>query len=212
MRRRSLWACMALALWAHGVMAWVVVHTAASCNATPQARAVSSVRWVRLAPAPDPTPAPRPSLTLDRDLSAAATAVQATTPGLATPSPSLGGARPVQAFLSPAELDLAARPRSAPDTTLLEGLRWSGVPMRLRLFVDANGTVVDVVVLQSRDAADVEQRVREMFLATGFIAARASGLDVPSYKDVDIAVGDGAAYRRPQKADNPGQWAATTAD
>ena len=179
---------------------------------TPQSRAGSSIRWVRLAPAPDPTPAVRPSLTLDRDLSAAATAAPATTPGLATPSPSRGSARPVQAFLSPAELDLAARPRSAPDTTLLEGLRWSGVPMRVRLFVDASGTVVDVVVLQSRDADDVQQRVREMFLATGFIAARANGLDVPSYKDVDIAVGDGAAHRRPPQDDNPGQWAATAAD
>lgn len=203
---------MALALSAHGVMAWVVLRTAAPCNATSQSRAGSSIRWVRLAPAPDPTPAAQPSLTLDRDLSAATTAAQATTPGLATSSPSRGSARPVQAFLSPAELDLAARPRSAPDTALLEGLRWSGVPMRVRLFVDASGTVVDVVVLQSRDADDVQQRVREMFLATGFIAARANGLDVPSYKDVDIAVGDGAAHRRPQQDDNPGQWAATAAD
>ena len=118
----------------------------------------------------------------------------------------------MQAFLSPAELDLAARPRSAPDTTRLEGLQWSGLPMRLRLFVDANGTVVEVAVLQSHDADDVVQRVREMFLATGFIAARANGLDVPSYKDVDIAVGDGAAHRRPQQDDNPGQWAVPAVD
>jgi len=207
MRRRSVWICMALALSAHGVMAWLVLRSAVCCNAPPQSRGGSSIRWVRLAPAPDPAPAVQPSLTLDRDLSGAATTVPAATPGLATPSPSRGGARPVQAFLSPAELDLAARPRSAPDTTLLEGLRWSGVPMRVRLFVDANGTVVDAVVLQSSDAADVEQRVREMFLATGFIAARANGLDVPSYKDVDIAVGDGAAQRRLRREDNPGRWA-----
>ena len=212
MRRRSLWACMALAMSAHAVVAWVVLRVAAPGNPPPQPRAGSSIRWVRLAPAPDPAPAPRPSLTLDRDISAATAVAQETAPSLASLPPLRASARPVQAFLSPAELDLAARPRSAPDTTRLEGLQWSGVPMRLRLFVDASGTVVEVAVLQSHDTDDVVQRVREMFLATGFIAARANGLDVPSYKDVDIAVGDGAAYRRPQKADNPGQWAATTAD
>jgi hypothetical protein len=198
---------MALALLAHGVVTWAVLRAAAPCNSAPQSHAGSSIRWVRLAPAPAPTPMPPPSLTLDRDMPAAA-AAQGTPPGLAASLPSRGSGRPVQAFLSPAELDLAARPRSAPDTTRLEGLRWSGVPMRLRLFVDASGTVVDVVVLQSRDADDVVQRVREMFLATGFIAARANGLDVASYKDVDIAVGDGAAHRDPRLVDNPGQWAA----
>jgi hypothetical protein len=137
----------------------------------------------------------------------AAAAAQANPASLTASLPSRGSARPVQAFLSPPELDIAARPRSAPDTTRLEGLRWSGVPMRLRLFVDASGTVVDVVVLQSRDADDVVQRVREMFLATGFIAARANGLDVASYKDVDIAVGDGAAHRGLRQEDNPRQWA-----
>src|SRR6516225_8773642 len=78
--------------------------------------------------------------------------------------------------------------RSAPDTALLEGLQWSGVPMRIRLFVDAAGTVVDVVVLRSNDADDVVRRVRQMFLATGFNAARADGRDVPSYKDIELSL------------------------
>ena len=211
MRRRSLWASVALALSVHGMVAWAVFHGSATGNSASESRAGSSIRWMRLAPAPDAAPALRPSLTLDRELSTAV-AVRPARAGHAEPLPSNGSARPVQAFLSPAELDLAARPRSAPDTTRLEGLQWSGVPMRLRLFVDANGTVVDVVVLESRDAADVVQRVREMFLATGFIAARANGLDVPSYKDVDIAVGDGAKHRDLRQEDNPGQWAAAAAE
>jgi len=32
------------------------------------------------------------------------------------------------------ELDVPARPRSAPDLAMLSGLPWSGVPVRLRLF------------------------------------------------------------------------------
>jgi hypothetical protein len=95
---------------------------------------------------------------------------------------------------------------------LLEGLQWSGVPMRLRIFVDAAGTVVDVIVLQSADADDVVQSVRRMFLATGFIAARVNGLDVPSYKDVEIAIGDGRAHDPQQRAGNPGQSAATAVE
>lgn len=95
---------------------------------------------------------------------------------------------------------------------MLEGLRWSGLPIRLRLFVDAAGVVVDVAVLQSGDTDDVMERVRQMFLSTGFIAARANGLDVPSYKDVEIAVGDSRTHDRPQQEANPGQWAAATAD
>jgi hypothetical protein len=207
MRRWSLWACLAPVLSAHGVLAWALVHGAASGSAAPRSRPAPAIRLVSLAVPAEPSAPLRPSLALDREISDAVQG-QAPAPGPAAPSPSRAGARPVTAFLSPAELDLAARPRSAPDTTRLEGLQWSGVPMRLRLFVDAGGTVVDVLVLQSRDTADVVQRVREMFLATGFIAARANGLDVPSYKDVDVAVGDRTAPRGLQREDDPGQSAA----
>ena len=212
MRRRSLWACLAIVLSAHGAMAWALLRAPASGDSRPESHARTSIRLVALAAGAGTARALQASSSEGRKEVAVAPAAPVATPRLDAPSPSLRGARPIEAFLSPAELDIGARPRSAPDTTMLEGLRWSGVPMRLRLFVDAAGTVVDVVVLQSGDADDVVQSVRQMFLATGFIAARANGTDVPSYKDVEIAVGDGRPHDRPRREGDPGQEAATAVE
>jgi hypothetical protein len=203
---------MAIVLSAHGAMGWILLRAAASGNSKPESHARPSIRLVTLAAGADPAPVLPPASSDGRKDVAATRAAPVAAPHPDTPSPSLRSARPIEAFLSPAELDLAARPRSAPDTTLLEGLQWSGVPMRLRIFVDAAGTVVDVIVLQSADADDVVQSVRRMFLATGFIAARVNGLDVPSYKDVEIAIGDGRAHDPQQRAGNPGQSAATAVE
>ncbi len=93
-------------------------------------------------------------------------------------------------YRSPAQLDQPARTRSAPDLSLLNGLSWSGLPIRLRLFIDTSGTVVDTQVLQSGEAEDVVERVRQMFLATGFTAGTVHGQQVPSYKDIEILVGN----------------------
>jgi hypothetical protein len=92
-------------------------------------------------------------------------------------------------YRSPAALDEPIRPRSAPDLSMLEGLAWSGVPVRLRLFIDSQGTVVDTEVLQSADADEVLARVRAMFLATGFTSGTVAGQPVPSYKDIEITIG-----------------------
>jgi hypothetical protein len=86
------------------------------------------------------------------------------------------------------DLDRAAVPRSAPDVSMLEGLHFSGLPMRLRLYVDGTGKVVDVVVLQATDDNEVLDRVRHMFLSTAFIAGRLRGEDVASYKDLELVL------------------------
>jgi hypothetical protein len=86
------------------------------------------------------------------------------------------------------DLDRAAVPRSAPDVSMLEGLHFSGLPMRLRLYVDATGKVVDVVALQTADDDEVLDRVRHMFLSTAFIAGRLRGEDVASYKDLELVL------------------------
>ena len=179
---------MALVLFAHGVMAWVFLHVAASGDSKPDSPAWPPIRLVAVIASAHPPAALQAPPPGGRAGVTARTAASSATAPRRVPSPSGRSARPLETFLSPAELDLPARPRSAPDTTLLEGLHWSGLPMRLRLFVDGAGTVVEVAVLQSADADEVVERVRQMFLSTGFIAARANGLDVPSYKDVEIAV------------------------
>jgi len=86
------------------------------------------------------------------------------------------------------ELDVPARPRSAPDLAMLSGLPWSGVPVRLRLFIDSDGFVVDTQVLQSAEAPDVIESVRRMFLSTSFTAGLVKGQPVPSFKDIELNV------------------------
>ncbi|MFL6697678.1 MAG: hypothetical protein ACJ8GJ_10965 [Vitreoscilla sp.] len=92
-------------------------------------------------------------------------------------------------YRSPADLDQPIRPRSAPDLSMLKGLAGSGVPIRLRLFIDSQGTVVDTQVLESADPDEVLARVRAMFLATGFTSGTAAGQPVSSYKDIEITIG-----------------------
>jgi hypothetical protein len=107
----------------------------------------------------------------------------------APPSPQRTTAAPIREFKSPAEVDRIAIPYPAPDMSLLSGLDWSGIPMRLRLFIDANGRCIDVQVLKTSDSARVMARVREMFLLTHFLPARRSGEDVDSYRDIELNVG-----------------------
>ncbi len=92
-------------------------------------------------------------------------------------------------YRTPAQLDAPPRARSAPDVSILGGLAWSGTPIRLRLFIDDQGHVVDAQVLQSSEADDVIALVRQVFLATGFTPGIQHGQPVPSYKDVEITVG-----------------------
>jgi len=105
----------------------------------------------------------------------------------ATPAPQTGVAA-FAGFKPSRDLDRAAVPRSAPDVSMLEGLHFSGLPMRVRLYVDGTGKVVDVVVLQAVDDDEVLDRVRHMFLSTAFIAGRLRGEDVASYKDLELVL------------------------
>ena len=98
--------------------------------------------------------------------------------------PSLRGYLPSQV------LDRAALPRSAPDERMLAGVLFSGLPMKVRLFIDAAGSVVDVEILQADEDAEALQQLRRMFIATLFIAGRHQGADVASYKDVELSPGE----------------------
>lgn len=103
----------------------------------------------------------------------------------ALPASSIG----IGIYRAASALDAPVRTRSAPDMAQLVGLPWSGMPLRIRLFIDAQGAVVATQVLQSSEADDVVDRVRRMFLATGFTAGTQGGLPVPSYKDIELTIG-----------------------
>jgi outer membrane biosynthesis protein TonB len=89
--------------------------------------------------------------------------------------------------LPPSVLDRAPLPLSAPDETLLDAVAATGLPVRLRLYIEADGRVSAVQVLAAsafdREAA---ARMQQMFLATAFMPGRVDGRDVASFMDVEV--------------------------
>lgn len=194
MNRRSLHVCAAvlpLALVVHAAVAWLVLGGARHGNVTQAQHGAVAMQLVALVSPPKPVKGP--------ESPRAASVVQASRqPPVAppegaatveTPPGRAARSEAFEAFKPPADLERTAVPRSAPDVSMLEGLSFSGWPMRLRLYVDSAGRVVEVVVLQAVEDDEVLERVRSMFLSTGFIAGRSRGEDVASYKDVELALG-----------------------
>lgn len=196
MRRSSLVACTALVLLTHvGVIIGVSRGHASSSGQPATRSARSAFSLVRIAAPDGPTPRPAEAGTLPRSASARADVTRrdadrgtdASTPGAGdAPMPEAAGAA---VYRPGSDLDVPARPRSSPDLGMLSGLAWSGLPMRVRLFIDRDGLVVDTQVLQSAESPDVTERVRQMFLATSFTAGMADGRAVPCFKDIELNVG-----------------------
>ncbi|MEY8875497.1 MAG: hypothetical protein AB9M60_03235 [Leptothrix sp. (in: b-proteobacteria)] len=104
--------------------------------------------------------------------------------------PTNAPATPETRYLPSAELDRAALPRSAPDTRLLDNVMLSGLPLRLRICIDAFGHVTQVLPLQAHpDDAAAVTALQEMFGSTAYVPGRLGGIDVASYIDLDISVG-----------------------
>jgi hypothetical protein len=93
-------------------------------------------------------------------------------------------------FYGPQEVDKGALPYSAPDPDLLAGVAVSGVPIRVRLYIDASGTVTGIDKLQAlADDRRALERIETMLRATSFTPARLAGVDVNSYQDLEFHIG-----------------------
>ena len=196
MHGRDLWACTAAVLAVHGVLLVAISrhggHGTAARSSNPQEGRrliiLDAARVAALAGAQGSEPAAS-AATMATDASAPTAAGTSASDAAkevdiaSASAPGLGIYRPSEA------LDVPVRTRSAPDISLLNGLAWSGLPLRMRLFIDANGQVVDVQVLASAEEPEVVERVRQMFLATGFTAGTEHGRRVPSFKDIELNIG-----------------------
>jgi hypothetical protein len=181
---RGCTAALVLAVLAHGGVGWVVLRGAATSEAMPAGHTAATAMLL-VAPQSSTRPVVRTEAPR-RDTASESQPVEREAAPASKAAPLAAAA---EVFKSPGELERAALPRSAPDISMLAGLPWSGLPTRLRLFVDAGGTVVDVAVLQTSEDEEVVERVRRMFLSTAFVAGRAEGIDVASYKDVELTLG-----------------------
>ena len=83
-------------------------------------------------------------------------------------------------------------PRSAPDLDELQGLTFSGLPIRLRLVIDDLGQVRDVIVLSSSEAPEVTEAVSRVLSHTAFVPARRDAVDVATEMDIELFFGPGA--------------------
>ena len=93
----------------------------------------------------------------------------------------------VQRHLAAWQLDVAPVPRSAPDESRLAGIEATGLPVRLRIFIEPDGVVSQVEVLHAAQADDDFARaVQAVVLATAYVPGRRAGTDVAAYLDVEV--------------------------
>ncbi|HQY08597.1 MAG: hypothetical protein IPG57_24050 [Burkholderiales bacterium] len=80
-----------------------------------------------------------------------------------------------------------ALPYSAPDWEGLSGLSASGLPIRLRLSINAAGQVDALQVLQAApDDHELVEGISRQLRQTRYAPARLNGRDVPSCSDLEI--------------------------
>ncbi|NKI69349.1 hypothetical protein GN109_07965 [Collimonas pratensis] len=93
-------------------------------------------------------------------------------------------------YYGPLEVDKGALPYSAPDPELLTGVAASGLPIRIRLYIDAGGMVTAIDKLQALDDdQQALERIEGMLRGTRFMPARLGGADVNSYQDLEFHIG-----------------------
>lgn len=97
------------------------------------------------------------------------------------------------------DLDRPALPYSEPDWASLDGHLASGRPLRLRLYIGAQGRVDDVILLDTAaedeaaartDEAEADahwiDQLRRVLQATRYVPGRRAGVDVASFTDLRI--------------------------
>jgi len=200
MRWRGLLVCTVVVVAAHGALIETMAGHGLQPSAGPAPREAGRRPPVRLtlldreqvaslAPANVDAPASQPA---QAEAPAAASAPDKPADE-ASPADPAAGSHAQRAtttiYRKLSQLDVAPRPRSAPEIQSLNGLAWSGAPIRLRLFIDDQGNVVDTQVLQSAESDEVIALVRQVFKDTGFTPGIEHGQAVPCYKDIEITVG-----------------------
>jgi len=184
-----------LVLLAHAVVLQAgagLLHPAVSMTAAPPSPAL-----VRVTIREEP---PRVALPV-----APPAALPSPRPGLATP---VAHPRPAEAPSAPATPvpDLPPRPVSAPDPARLADLaaeRFSGLPMRLRLHIDAHGELAALDAVQIEPIDEIAlPALRRMFAATRFLPARRGGQDVPGLLEIELRL-DGGTEPQPDQGRLP---------
>jgi hypothetical protein len=203
-RRAALMGLTAACVLAHAAVLGGLPRPAAAPAADHAQRAVMHLTQVSAAAAPGtpavdlaaaPARAEGPPASPSRQRAAPAR-VEATAPGM---PPSAGEvlaptlppavADTTIEHLPTSALDIPPMPRSAPDEQYVEHVHRSGLPIRVRLYIDATGSVTETSLLGAapgdEEAAD---QVMAMFRDTAFSPGRLQGREVASYIDIELVL------------------------
>jgi len=106
-------------------------------------------------------------------------------------SPQESGGLQMGAFVPSAKLDSPLVPMSAPDTSRLEGLYFSGQPIRLRLLVTDTGRVAEVLTLHAvAEDEEAVAHIKAMLLDTTYSPGRLDGKPVAAQVDMELRMDD----------------------
>ncbi len=94
-------------------------------------------------------------------------------------------ADPLSNFLSSTQIQRRALPISNIDISMVQGVFISGLPIKLRLYINASGKVIKIKTLDYA-AADtaLKNKLTELLYQLTFLPAKKDGADVDSYQDV----------------------------
>jgi len=107
-------------------------------------------------------------------------------PAPAGPPPS---AEAASEHLPTSALDVPPMPRSAPDEQYVEQVHRSGLPIRVRLYVDAGGSVTEASLLGAAPGdEEAAEQVMAMFRETAFSPGRLQGRAVASFIDIELVL------------------------
>lgn len=111
-------------------------------------------------------------------------------PTAATSEPETPEGLLMGAFVPSAKLDGPLVPMSAPDTSQLKGLFFSGQPIRLRILVTATGQVAEVLILKATPQdEDAVTHIKTMFMDTAYIPGQVDGKPVAAQLDMELQLG-----------------------
>lgn len=90
-------------------------------------------------------------------------------------------------YLPASRLGSAPVPKSAPAIEQLAGTVFTGLPIQLRLLIDAHGRVRHIETLQaSSDDELAVERIKAMLYATAYIPGRQNGAPVAAQLDLEL--------------------------
>jgi hypothetical protein len=92
---------------------------------------------------------------------------------------------PFTDYLSEQEVEMKALPKNNIDETKLEGVFISGLPIKMRLYIDSEGRLVKIDSAQAleQDHA-LRKKLEQLLQDLAFLPAKKNGVSVNSYQDI----------------------------